>query len=252
MLETLVITDLTQMKDPDRVCLVGISESGRCIRPVDEVREKGVSKDLLFPGKVLAYRGKPIIYPRAKVQFDLHPMPLKLPHREDQGFDPASIKSKGRCTDDEWEEVLRKSSYQNVSQIFGDALKDNKWVPPGTGTSSIGSLSGPEIVALELSAHSIKPRLVFKDASGQGFNLPASDLALWRICYACLKRKGQDPEQFAAEVFHPMKQAARVYLRLGLSRPWVQPGCSEARCYVQVTGVHTFPDYLKGKTWAEL
>ena len=37
-------------------------------------------------------------------------------------------------------------------------------------------------------------------------------------------------------------------LRIGLTRGWeLHPD----RCYLQVTAVHTFPDYLKGLTFAE-
>jgi hypothetical protein len=37
-----------------------------------------------------------------------------------------------------------------------------------------------------------------------------------------------------------------LYLRIGLARGWdEQPD----RCYLQITGIYTFPDYLAGKTF---
>jgi hypothetical protein len=43
-----------------------------------------------------------------------------------------------------------------------------------------------------------------------------------------------------------------VYLRIGLARHWhpdhEQP---KNRCYLQITGVYTFPDYLGGRCFAD-
>lgn len=39
----------------------------------------------------------------------------------------------------------------------------------------------------------------------------------------------------------------RIYIRLGLTRPWGDPEV----CWTQVTGIYTFPDYLEGKTFAD-
>jgi hypothetical protein len=36
-----------------------------------------------------------------------------------------------------------------------------------------------------------------------------------------------------------------VYLRIGLARGWEK---YPDRCYLQVTGIYSFPDYLGGKT----
>jgi len=48
-----------------------------------------------------------------------------------------------------------------------------------------------------------------------------------------------------------LKGIERIYLRLGLARPFKKSAADEPRCYLQVTGVHTFPDYLQGKTFAD-
>jgi hypothetical protein len=39
-----------------------------------------------------------------------------------------------------------------------------------------------------------------------------------------------------------------IYLRIGLSRGWQK---YPDRCYLQVNGVFTFPDYLDGKTFLD-
>jgi hypothetical protein len=57
------------------------------------------------------------------------------------------------------------------------------------------------------------------------------------------------------EIGHRLIQAfqqSRVFLRIGLARNWHpdrdQP---QNRCYLQITGVYTFPDYLGGRCFAD-
>jgi hypothetical protein len=43
-------------------------------------------------------------------------------------------------------------------------------------------------------------------------------------------------------------QSAQVFLRIGLARGWEK---FPDRCYLQVTGVYSFPDYLGGRCFAD-
>ena len=90
MLRIIVITDLTQMPTADGVCIAGIDQYNKCIRPV---LPTGVCQRHLYIGDKLAIR------PRAKVTFDLHKVPIKLPHIENLGFDPDSIEYLGLCAE---------------------------------------------------------------------------------------------------------------------------------------------------------
>ena len=74
--KTLVITDLTFMS-ADEVCIAGIDEQLTCVRPVVP---HGIRRRQLFGS------GRLIIFPRAKVAFDLSPAPIAPPHIEDQQF----------------------------------------------------------------------------------------------------------------------------------------------------------------------
>lgn len=251
MLETLVITDLTQMKEPQHVCLVGISRSGECLRPVDEVRERGIPEGLLFQGSTFLGRRKAIAFPSAKVELDLHQLPVELPHQEDRGFDPASIRSQGHCTDAEWEDALHKGSFATMDQIFNGKVEYNKFVMPGANTRSIGTLTRPQITGLQITPRSAKPRLQFKDATGQLLDLPVSDKTLWDLCYKAVKKENRDSAVVIEDLRNRWLKADRIYLRLGLARPFDQDGTTAPRCYIQVTGLYTFPDYLNGKTWAD-
>lgn len=243
MRQTIVITDLTQMRDGNYVCIAGISESGQCIRPVAEVRGKGASKDVLYSKSQL------IVRPRAKVEFDFHPIKVELPHVEDHGFDPNHIASKGFCSSSEWEAILRNNSYTAVNAIYDGLLEEHKWVKPGVETRSIATLSRvvPLNVQLPEWDRKLKYRLSFKDGKGDVFDYPVSDLTFRELCYKKVKRDSLSRLTVASELTSSLKRVDRVYLRLGLARPWGGP----PRCYLQVTGIYTVPDYLQGKTFAD-
>ncbi|MGI6627904.1 MAG: hypothetical protein ACOX4K_06115 [Bacillota bacterium] len=45
-----------------------------------------------------------------------------------------------------------------------------------------------------------------------------------------------------------LRSADHVFFRIGLARGWSR---YPDRCYLQITGVYTFPDYLDGKCFAD-
>ncbi len=239
MKKTLVITDVTQMPAPDEVCVVGIDTEGRCIRPICE---GGFSKQYLYDIK-----HRVILRHGARVEFDLYPVDIRPPHIEDMRFEPASIVGKGLCSVSEWEHALKITSYKIVEDIFSGYLKERGWVMPGSQTRSIATLSGARIIDVELTSNSVKPRIIFTDSSGYEFNRPASDLNLWERCFSLVKRQGRNLLEVKKELLSILKDVDRLYLRLGLARPWDQ----DQKCWLQITGVYTFPDYLKGKCFAD-
>lgn len=231
------------MPKGNEVCVVGIDEVGHCVRPCCD---GGFLKDYLYDD-----HSRLVVRPGAKVEFDLHPITYQAPHIEDMGFDPDSIKSKGLCNDKEWENVLKRSLYTSVHSIYEGHLQYNKWVMPGAKTKSMATISGATIIDVELTEHSIKPRLTLQDNNGCVFNLPTSDLALWNRCFNEVKNKKLTRLHVARELLNLLKGTDRLYLRLGLARPWPQSDLSGKRCYLQVTGVYTFPDYLEGKSFTD-
>ena len=74
-----------------------------------------------------------------------------------------------------------------------------------------------------------------------------TDLA-WR--YYCDRRRdeGTSPQAIARALATALR-SRQVYLRIGLARGWDK---FPDRCYLQITGVYTFPDYLEGRTFADL
>lgn len=239
-----MVTDLTKMPGPSEVCIVGVSQRDRCVRPI---LPSGTHWKHLYSGDKL------VIRPRAKVTFEFHKVPIKPPHIEDFGFDPNSIVYHGLCTDAEWEEVLRVSSFSTVDDIYDGFLQEQRWVEPGANTRSIGTLSKVHITTVQLPMWEgkLKYRLSFRDITGSLFNCPVSDLAFRELCYKEVKGDNFDRLEVSKELTNLLKDADRVYLRLGLARPWSKSEEDELRCYLQVTGIHTFPDYLEGKAFAD-
>lgn len=245
MRQTIVITDLTQMPTWNQVCVTGINANGECIRPV---RVGGFLRKHLYLNNKLAIR------PRARITFDFTAAKIELPHIEDKTFDPSSIVSQGVCSNTEWEHVLKSSSFRRVKDIYDGFLQDYSWVRPGAKTRSIATLPAVTVLNVQLpewEEGKLKYRLSFKDNTGDMFDRPVSDLTFRELCYREVKRKSRSRLDVVGELNSLLKNADRVYLRVGLARPWVQPGLGESRCYLQVTGIYTFPDYLEGKTFVD-
>ena len=102
MRELLAITDVTHMWE-DMVCIAGVTQDLRCIRPV---ADGGVRIWSLYKSK------KPIIYPGSKVWMDFSESEISPPHIEDRTFDPLSVEHKDAFSRRHWETLLRKISYR--------------------------------------------------------------------------------------------------------------------------------------------
>jgi len=242
--QTIVLTDLTQMPAGDQVCVVGISEKGECIRPVCE---GGFQKKYFYIGKDV------VIRPRARIEFDFTEAKSEPPHIEDRAFNPSFIIDHGLCSDADWENILRNSSYVRVKDIYNGFLQDGKWVKPGSAIRSIATLSKASISNVHLPEWEgkLRYRLSFRDITGNLFDCPVSDLAFRELIYKEVKRNNRPRSDVSRELTNILKRVERIYLRLGLARPFKKSTAAEPRCYLQVTGVHTFPDYLQGKTFAD-
>jgi len=77
--------------------------------------------------------------------------------------------------------------------------------------------------------------------------LSVTDLA-WRYYCDRKREQGGEPGEICSRLTSALK-SSMVFLRIGLARGWEK---FPDRCYLQITGVHTVPDYLQGKTFADL
>lgn len=239
----LVISDLTRMQD-QRVCIAGYDEGGRCIRPV--LPPPGILESVLYTD------GQPSIFPFAVVQFDLIRSIPQPPHTEDHLFDPGRTRPCGSLPLAERRPFLQCSLAPTAAAIFEQPIHAGEgfYVLDGAGPRSLGTIQpgGPLQITFQAeSPGTLKPRIAFTDGAGTPYRLAVTDLA-WRYYAEHLQRtQALGPEALAAHLTAALA-GKEVFLRIGLARGWSQ---HPDRCYLQVTGIHTFPDYLAGRTFAD-
>ena len=182
---------------------------------------------------------------------DFSPTHITPPHIEDRTFDPRTIEYKDAFEDRYWETLLRKTSSESVQSIFDGNMKERR-VAPGTQTRSLGTIGGVTILGLNVDTRYDRRtvlRIDFEDASGEVHTrFPVNDLAFRRM-FSRLMENRQTKSRAADSLMSKLRQADRTYLRVGLARP-TRIGRYPETCWVQVTGVYTFPDYLDGRNWS--
>ncbi|MCC6189851.1 MAG: hypothetical protein IT318_12520 [Anaerolineales bacterium] len=241
MKRVITVTDLTRMY-AGYVCVAGLAEDGEMVR---------LSAPRPHELEVLA-GGQAVFFPSAVIECDLQQHRPEPPHTEDYRYDPDSVRWLRRLDREAWRGVLEGLCYPTVAEIFEQPIQDDHgWhIPDGSGPRSLGSLRPVEITRLSYepgAEGSWGYRLRFSDASGARYNLKITDYVWHRYC-SQRRGQGNDAASVAAAAA-PMLRQRDVILRLGLARKWAKfPG----RCYLQINGIHTFPDYLAGKTLADL
>lgn len=242
MKTSIVITDLTRMQD-GRVCVAGYDRHNQqCIRPI--LPPPGISESSLYVD------GRPIVFPFAVVQYGLIHSNPKPPHTEDFRYDPQIVKFVESKTEAQRREVLEWSLFESVGKIFEQPIHTDPghYVIDGQGPRSLGTVHPSQMfqATYELKAdNKWDYRLRFSDGES-AYRLKITDLA-WRYFCDSQQRQGKSPQSIAAELTHTL-QASQVYLRIGLARGWAK---FPDRCYLQITGIYTFPDYLMGKNFAD-
>ncbi len=123
------------------------------------------------------------------------------------------------------------------------------YVMDGEGPRSVGTIQPRAIHQVfyeQGEDNAWNYRLGFFDQQDEYYRLKITDLT-WN--YYCAFQRTQDraPAQIASDLTQLLKSKT-VHLRIGLSRGWAKfPG----RCFLQVNGVYTFPDYLRGKIFTD-
>ena len=237
----IVITDLTRMQQ-GRVCIAGYDKDRHCIRPT--LPPPGISEQALYNEQ-----NQPIIYPFALLELDLVEPTPKPPHTEDCRFDPASLRFVRQVKDRK--AVLDWSLYETVEAIFEQPIHSESgfYVMECQGPRSLGTIQSKTVVKI-LYEQDIRGawdyRLHFYDGNDKFYRLKIVDLT-WQ--YYCHSLRGPDstPADIAVELTKQLKSKS-VYLRLGLARGWQE---HPDRCYLQITGIYTFPDHLDSKTFAD-
>lgn len=235
----LAITDLTRMYRR-KVCIAGYDTHLQCKRLVSP--EGGVHEMYLYRD------GIPIIFPFSVIELDLLTPNPQPPHTEDTGFIPESIKFVRQVKDRE--DLLRKSLYQSVNDVFEQEIRSDFgfYVRDCQGPRSIGTILPAHISQVLYAPENEKSawdyRILFYDSTHTWFRLKITDLT-WQHYCDHLRVNGMEHSDIAIQLTNQLK-SSKVYLRIGLSRGWKE---HPDKCFLQVNGIYTFPDYLNGQNF---
>jgi hypothetical protein len=243
MRDLITITDLTRMQE-QRVCIAGYLPDGTCIRPV--FRVGGIEE------KWLKVAGQVAIRPFAIVEFDLQENRPKPPHTEDWTIDPIHRMNRGMLTTNEQQALLVKTEYPSVESIFETTVhREPGWyVKSGEGKRSLGTIKAKRIeVSYTPKETGIWDyRIAFIDQVGERYRLAVTDLAFRYLLDSLRDQKKIIPKEAEQRLNHVLLKT-QVFLRIGLARGWAK---YPDRCYLQITGVYSFPDYLHGCCFADI
>ncbi len=225
----IIVTDLTRFSKDDIVCIAGIDvKSTQCIRPLPYIKKAACKKLKILPGAILD--GK-----------FTKPKSIDKPHTEDMHYEGLSFK--GPCTSDEFENVLKATTYPSINEGFDDK------VPAGMKVIPFDAPPSRSIITLKLKPRQIKivrdgydqEKIKFhledNDDSQYQF-LPIPDLGFYNLAVS----KQKDPN-YTDELNEYIYSQKKVYLRIGLGR---RHKTSDGRdgFWIQVNGIYTFPEFL--------
>ncbi len=124
------------------------------------------------------------------------------------------------------------------------------YILAGEGTRSLGTIHVAQMDEVQfnpLENGRRNYRLVFVDGENQRHRLPVTDLA-FRTHLDYLRDQCGMPYAAIAQSLTRTFQQIPVMLRIGLTRGWER---FPDRCYLQITGVYSSPDYLSGRCFAD-
>lgn len=243
----LIITDVTRMKKP-RVCVGAISEDWDSIRPV--LPYPGIQESFLY------INDQHVIRPFSRITLDLIKPIVDPPHTEDWLFTEEIIDYRGELQEDHKLKFLNEILDPTVDSIFGtevNHINSSCFVGYGTGKRSLGTIKVKSIENVNLTNNNgkISYRISFKDQASISYNLSVTDLS---FRYYVKNNANQSHKNFSAitKKIEENLQKAETYLRIGLGRAW-SPADSNIKphCYLFITGVYSFPDYLDGRSFAD-
>jgi hypothetical protein len=238
----LVITDVTRMQE-GRVCIAGYDKGLKCIRPV--LPPPGIHESSLYA------QGRPIVFSFAVVEYDLLQPTPHPPHTEDIRYEPTSVRFIKRLEESRRRNALVKTLFPNVQALFEVPIYSDVGhnVMDGSGPRSLGTIRPQRVIKAiyeQSPEGKWKYRIGFVDGEDATYWLTVTDLA-WRCFNDDQCRQGRDPQLISSDMTSMLK-SSEVYFRIGLARGWKE---YPDRCFIQMTGVYTFPDYLNGRTFAD-
>lgn len=242
MKATVTITDITRMAPPF-VCLAGVMENKQSIRI--QFRESRIDEAWLCNNGVATVR------PFARVGFDLIAPRSEPPHTEDWYVDKILVEDHGRLNPSQQLNLLSSICDPTVAAIFGTEILHDPgfYVLKGHGNRSLGTILAERIYDLSYQCYEAgwDARLRFSDRSKTVYMLKVKDLTLCAYLDHLREQENLSCEEIRQRLNRELG-GKPCYLRIGLARGWA---AYPDRCYLQVTGVYPFPDYLQGRWFAD-
>ncbi len=141
---------------------------------------------------------------------------------------------------------------RSVHAIFGAEIhREPGWyVHAGEGNRSLGTVRPRAIHALDITFRAwgkIDYHVSFTDQHGENYHLKVTDLTCQYFLHDLLSVRQLAPSEAAAHIVD-VWSSADTFFRIGLARGWEK---YPDRCYLQLTGIYSFPDYLDGRCFAD-
>lgn len=253
MRREMIVTDVTRMGAP-RVCVAGFfSDDGTAVRPVAPYKSrKEITEEFLWKGDLL------IVRPFSEVRLSFTRPISEPPHTEDWEIDTRVSPELVRILSPEERRLFLEGHLDpRVDSIFGAPIQEDQYICKGEGERSLGTILAKRVSQVTYGQKSYEDeeakweyRIRFTDGAGREFSPAVTDLAFRAACDYLRDRKGWDLGRISGWMTEFLGAARReVYLRIGLARGWKK---HPDRCYLQVIGVYSFPDYLGGKALCDL
>lgn len=246
----MLVTDVTRMGG-EKVCIAGYVGKGwdslECVRPVLP-RPAHTEEDFLFDGE------NPIIRPFAVVELDFISKPdIVPPHTEDWIIDPDHRRFCRELDCAKRRRFLDKTASASVGEIFDDSVctEHGTYLLQGTGARSLGTIkvgSFQEVSFSRRQDDKFDYRITFTDQADCSYRLAVTDLAFRRHCVHEHLDTPMNCEELSRRITYSLQRSSALFLRIGLARGWQE---HTDRCYLQVTGIYSFPDYLVGRCFAD-
>jgi len=241
MLTSLIITDVTRMSGT-RVCIAAVDQQRNNIRPI---LPYGIMEDWLYQDE------KCIIRPFARINLDLLENRPNPPHTEDWLVDEKRKIFKGILEEEFRYKLLKEIAQNTVEKVFKTQIihEQGFYIQKGQGEHSLGTLCPLLIDKVLYRCYDGKwdYRISFMDHTYQRYRLSVTDLSFRNYLDYLRIEHHQSSEEIEEKILTDLNTKS-IFLRIGLARHWER---FPDRCYLQVTGIYTFPDYLHGKVFAD-
>ncbi len=243
----LIITDITRMAH-NFICIAGITRDGKTIRPLYE--NKRINESWCCPDSQAI---KP--FTRISIDLDRQRQPMLAPHTEDWFIGQGNAQIINDCTEDEKKDLLVKSCSKDVINIFNAPILhvegEGVFIQAGGGCRSIGTIKAKRVFDFRHRQYDGRwdYRLKCMDGANQEYRLKIVDLTFQTFVNYLRMVKNLSGSEIEGRVNGKIFHQREIFLRIGLSRGWdLHPD----RCYLQITGIYPFPDYLDGKCFCDL